>query len=420
MSITTLAPDALSFFLMRYRRGETLERYEPRLDDFLRDVLCKSNEFVPSESGAILLDDPQAKMFSKAPNALTLVTAFGTRVEPLCGQRVSCERGVAGRVYQSGRAARATAAELEWTIDGELDGRAGAALRSLLGVPVVLGNAVCGVLLLVNRLERDGFSPEDETLITIFAGYISSSIQNMLDGLRARELARRDDLTGLFNDRYLHFRLREEIGRCDAANGDLALVFVDLDRFKDINDSCGHIEGSRALREVGLLIEREVPTEAVAARYGGDEFVVILPRADVAAASAFATRLLDRIRGTPFMAGKLSGSGEVGRTITASAGVATLRAHVAPEGTCAHRANSLIRMADTAMYRAKSEGRNRLVVAQYKTKEYPVAAPSRREPANAPACRTAQPGGGPDPGPAVDLPGASSPLRDGTSRRRAR
>ncbi len=419
ITVSALAPEDLSYFLMRYRRGETLERYEPRLDHFLRDILSKANEFVPSESGAILLDDPQAKMFSSAPNQLTMVTAFGQDADDLCGRRVACDRGLLGQVYQSGHSAIHEVSE-DGAGSDELAGQAGLRVRSLLGVPVVLGNAVCGVLLLINRLGRASYSEEDRSLIKIFAGYISSSIQNMLDGIRARELARRDDLTGLFNDRYLHFRLREEIGRADETGGDLALVFLDLDRFKEINDHCGHLEGSRALREMGILIESEMPPGAVAARYGGDEFVVILPDADMGAALEFAERLLLKRRAAPFLAGKLSGTGEVGRIVTASIGVAALREHVAEGGTNADRASSLIRRADTAMYRAKAEGRNRVVVAQYKTKEYPVAAPSRREPADTAGHRATEPGGGADPGPAVDLPRSTATLRPDPGQRRPR
>jgi diguanylate cyclase (GGDEF)-like protein len=420
ITVSSLAPEDLAYFLMRYRRGETLERYEPRLDNFLRDILSKANEFVPSESGAILLDDPQAKMFSSGSNQLTMVTAFGQESDRICSQRVSCDRGLLGQVYQTGHSAIHSVESDGEASAEELGGKTGLQIRSLLGVPVVLGNAVCGVLLLINRLGQSSYAEGDRALIKIFAGYISSSIQNMLDGIRARELARRDDLTGLFNDRYLHYRLREEISRADSAGTDLALVFLDLDRFKEINDHCGHIEGSRALREMGILIENELPTGAVAARYGGDEFVVILPGADMPAAEEFAERLLMRRRAAPFLAGKLSGTGEVGRIVTASIGVASLRVHVAEGGGIAERANALIRRADTAMYRAKAEGRNRVVVAQYKTKEYPVAAASRREQADTSNHRPAEPGRGSAPGAAVDLPRATASLRPDPGQRRPR
>ena len=83
---------------------------------------------------------------------------------------------------------------------------------------------------------------------------MSSSIQNALDAIRARELARLDDLTGLYNDRYFHTRLTDEIARAERDGTDLSVLFIDLDDFKEVNDSFGHLAGSRTLREVGQLL----------------------------------------------------------------------------------------------------------------------------------------------------------------------
>ncbi len=415
MTIASLPPEELAFFLMRYRRGETLERYEPRLDHFLREILSKANEFVPSESGVILLDDPRAKIFGGERSQLTLVTAFGGDPGAMLGRKLHGDRGVPGQIYSSGVPLCRTA---EPEDREELDEPTGLRSRSLLGVPVVLGNSICGVLLLVNRVGREAYSEEDRTLIQIFAGYISSSIQNMIDGIRAKELARRDDLTGLFNDRYFHYRLREEIARAETAGSDLALLFLDLDRFKEINDQHGHLEGSRVLHELGILIESQVPAGSISARYGGDEFVIILPGAGSTRATEVAQHLQGVIATAPFLHGKPLGHEERPGFITASVGVATLIEHVAPAGSAAQRANSLIRMADAAMYRAKAEGRNRVVVAMSKTKEYPIATPSRREPTEPSDSRSAHPGGRPDPGAADHVPGSSGPLRHGPGHRR--
>lgn len=250
-------------------------------------------------------------------------------------------------------------------------------IDSLLAVPVIMGNSICGVLQLVNRLNRTHFSDEDRNLIEIFAGYISSSIQNTLDGIRAKELARRDDLTGLFNDRYFHFRLRDEIRNACLKDKDLALLFLDLDRFKDINDRYGHLEGSRVLHEVGALLEKEVPKNAVCARYGGDEYVIILFDVDVIQAAQIAEQLLRAIGTYTFLREGMYGPSVNLRSVTASIGISTLCEHVKAEHDFAKKANELIRHADRAMYRAKAEGRNRIVVANVKTKEYPIATPSR-------------------------------------------
>jgi diguanylate cyclase (GGDEF)-like protein len=415
----SLGPEELTFFLMRHRRGETLERFEPRLDNFLREILAKANDFVHSEAGAILLDDPRTKIMRSAPRELTVVTGFGQLATQLLGRRFSVS-GIIGQVYTSGVRVGCYANKKGPALqeaDGEL------AARSLMGVPVVLGNSICGVLLLINRVGREGYSDEDGNLIQIFASYISSSIQNILDGLRAKELARRDDLTGLFNDRYFHFRLREEITRSEAEHHDLALLFVDLDHFKDVNDSFGHLEGSRVLHEVGLLIGSRSPANAVVARYGGDEFVVILPGMNAIQASAVAQELQDLVAQASLITQQNAQAGRDATGphpfVTASVGVATLNDHVEP-GTTARRANVLIRMADAAMYRAKAEGRNRVVVAGMKTKEYPIASPSGRESQDAPDRGTAEPGRRSHPEPAGDLSGPTGEVWDRPGHRRPR
>src|SRR6185436_15535856 len=116
--------------------------------------------------------------------------------------------------------------------------------ESLVAIPIRIEHEVCGVLELINRRDAMGYSQEDRNLLEIFAGYISISIQNVLDGRQAQEIAKRDNLTGLFNDRYLHIALSDTIRRCSAEDLDMSLLFLDLDFFKRVNDTHGHLAGS--------------------------------------------------------------------------------------------------------------------------------------------------------------------------------
>jgi diguanylate cyclase (GGDEF)-like protein len=235
----------------------------------------------------------------------------------------------------------------------------------MVGVPVVLGESICGVLELRGRRHGNAYSERDLELLRIFAAYISSSIQNALDAIRGRELARRDDLTGLYNDRFLHRRMTEEIERAERDGTAVALVFLDLDHFKRVNDSFGHLAGSRTLREIGQLILATLPPGAVAARYGGDEFCIILPGADSEAAQGVAESLRLSIEATPLMAGAIDlGIGPAGLHVTASFGVANFHEHVGPFGSVERRQNALLRLADTAMYAAKAAGKNRVHVTE--------------------------------------------------------
>jgi diguanylate cyclase (GGDEF)-like protein len=339
--IATLSPEEVSRFLARHRRHETLERYEPRLDNFLREILSKADEFVPSEAGAIMLDDPQIKMQRGDRGQLTYIAAFGPRAAALLGTSVPCDEGPVATAY--------TAAQSICTTTGLEPG-----VRSMLAVPVLVGYSVCGVLQLTNRLAAAEFTSENRTLIEIFAGYISSSLQNALDAIRAREAARRDHLTGLFNERYFHYRLREEIRKSAAAGDAVTLLFIDLDNFKQVNDRFGHLAGSRTLHEVGLLLAAECPAGSIVARYGGDEFVSILPGCEIDAAIEIARALRARIAAESFV------EEDPAHRVTVSVGVACSREHLGDGGTAAEQTNRLILLADSAMYRAKANGKDRI------------------------------------------------------------
>jgi diguanylate cyclase (GGDEF)-like protein len=341
-TILTLAPEEISRFLMRTRRDRDPERYEVRIDEHLREVLARADDFVPSESGAILLDDPRAKLARHA-GRLTVIACFGAPSPYALGARVPVDEGSFGMVYGRGQPLVA---------------------HDQIGVPVVLGESISGALALRGRRGAGSYTPRDLEMLRIFAAYISSSIQNALDAIRNRELARRDDLTGLYNDRFLHHRLTEEIARAERDGTAVALLFLDLDSFKAVNDTHGHLAGSRTLREIGHIIAATLPPGAVSARYGGDEFVMILPGADSESAYAVAEALRHSIEVTALLANTHDlNMSAAGIHMTASIGVATYQEHVGPFGAIERRQNALLRLADAAMYAAKAAGKNRVEVS---------------------------------------------------------
>lgn len=364
--VHVLPPSQLEAFIERYRRDTGVPEVMPAAS-FLQEVLQRANAFVPSEAGSLLFDNP----FERSPEGrapyLYFVAAFGPAAGALLGQRIAVAEGIAGYVYRTGLPCLVQDVAADPNFNPRFDQQTAFRTRTVLAVPIRLGTTVCGVLELVNRLDGLPFDERDKDLLGIFAAYTAVSLQNLLDARRAGEAARSDDLTGLANDRHFHRRLAEDLERADATGSRVALLFLDLDNFKGVNDTHGHLAGSQVLKEVGYVMRRTVRLPGVTlARYGGDEFVVILPGLDVDAAARVAEEIRQAIRKQPFLRGRFSwapGPVEFQGPLTCSVGVAVYPDHVPREGTSDQKRNLLLRAADQAMYVAKNSGKDRVVVA---------------------------------------------------------
>ena len=356
----------LERFLERHKSGLSLKS-ELDLDHVLLEILQKAYEFVPSESGSILLDDPFSKVASRRENELVFIATFGQSSRDLIGQRLSAQHGIVGQVYQNGTPYLSPNAQEDKNFYSNIDKQLGHQTQSVVCVPIYIGKHVIGVLELINRLDGGIFTQRDMTLLEIFAGYTSFTLQNALDAKRAHELAKKDDLTGLYNDRWFHVRLTEAVAEARETGHEAVLIFMDLDHFKVINDCHGHLAGSQVLREVGFLLKRIVLRErATVARYGGDEFVAILPETTLEEGIAICETIrqtivehtfLDREWGFSMPALHLRGS------LSASLGIARYVPEPGDDTPEEIQKNELLRRADAAMYQAKSDGKNRVVVS---------------------------------------------------------
>lgn len=361
----SLETPQLERFLERHKAGLSLKD-DVDLDLVLRQILQKAYEFVPSESGSILLDDPFGKVPSRRDNELVFIATFGSSSRELIGKRLSAQHGIVGRVYQSGTPYLSADAQSDQYFYGSIDQQIGHTTHSIVAVPVYIGKHVVGVLELINRREGKTFTRRDMTLLEIFAGYTSFTLQNALDAKRAHELAKKDDLTGLYNDRWFHVRLTETLADARRSGKEAILLFLDLDRFKVINDRHGHLAGSQVLREVGFLLKRIVHhPDATVARYGGDEFVMVLPETSVEEALRICEEIRAAVESTVFLSREwgfnmppLSLRG----VLSASIGVARYIPDLLTTTPVEVEKGELLRRADAAMYRAKSLGKNQSVV----------------------------------------------------------
>jgi diguanylate cyclase (GGDEF)-like protein len=180
---------------------------------------------------------------------------------------------------------------------------------------------------------------------------------------RLEQLTLTDDVTELYNQRFLQQRIDDEYARAVRYGHGLAVVMIDLDNFKTVNDTHDHLFGTRVLRRVGAMLQEGVRSIDMVVRYGGDEFVILLPHTKLEAAVAVGARLRDKLAITEF--------GDEGESfhITGSFGVAAL-------GECESTdAESLLRAADKALYQAKAMGRNRVAVMHGRE---PMVAAGRR------------------------------------------
>jgi diguanylate cyclase (GGDEF)-like protein len=219
--------------------------------------------------------------------------------------------------------------------------------RRVVAVPLVAGERVMGVLEGVREGEAvRSFRRADLRLLDALALPVASALANSLRIAEAERLSQTDDLTKLHNARYLRQFLLGEVRRARRYNSSVAALFFDLDDFKHVNDVYGHLVGSHVLMEMAAIILASVRDTDVVARYGGDEFVVILPESTEEQAAYVAERVRRKIERNAFTGGRA-----LRLQLTASFGVATFPAH-------AQSPQQLVASADAAMYEAKAAGKN--------------------------------------------------------------
>ena len=230
-------------------------------------------------------------------------------------------------------------------------------IRSVIALPFSIDRGQYGVFLVRRTRDQERFGPADlefaQAVITAAVAVIQRAQMvesTMADNARLEQLAQTDPLTQLLNRRALTERIAAEMERTLRYDSTMALLMIDLDHFKRVNDTYGHLVGDDVLRDVAPLLSDTIRTADIVARYGGEEFLVLLPETDDAGAESFADRIRRAIETHPFASDSLPEP----LRLTASIGVAVYPA------ARIESVEDLFARADAALYRAKADGRNRV------------------------------------------------------------
>lgn len=315
------------------RLGDTLSSTHD-LDRILNVVLESAMAATRATGGMLLLLNVEEEM-------LSVSASKGVNIP--VDLQIKLGDGISGRVARSGAPLRGVIG----TARGDLRAVAGEPkATSVIAVPLKSSGVVIGVLDLFGSARPDGFDDKDLATIQTFAGQATVAIDNVLLHEETQLLAITDELTGLPNYRHFAMTLSREIERSARFDRPLSLLMLDLDFFKGVNDTFGHQRGDAVLAEVAKRIQSKCRDVDTVCRYGGEEFVVIVPESEAEGAGRLAERICAAVRRKPF-----GPAGAPPVHLTVSVGIAVFPEH----GTTA---SLLLRKADEALYEVKESGRD--------------------------------------------------------------
>lgn len=315
-----------------------------QLDQVLRTIMEKIDEFLrPDNWSLLLLDETTQELYFEL--------AVGKASQALKDVRVKVGQGIAGWVAQNGEAVVVTDTSKDTRFFGKVDEKTKMETQSIVAVPVKFRDTCLGVIELINCIGPGGFDPRDLKLLEALSDFAAIALENARHVKRIHELTITDDCTTLYNARHMGFILETEIYRSQRYNYEFSLVFIDLDHFKQVNDTHGHLVGSRLLAEIGNALKSHCRLIDFAFRYGGDEFVILLPQTSKENALNVARRLHKLIRGTVW----LDNAGLRVR-VTPSVGVASYPVD-------SRTKEGLLHLADEAMYLVKNTSRDSVAAA---------------------------------------------------------
>jgi diguanylate cyclase (GGDEF)-like protein len=313
------------------------------LDSILQTIMDKMAEyFRPDNWSLLMLDEERDELY--------FAIAVGPAAESLKNVRLKVGEGIAGWVAKNGEQVVVPDVYTDVRFAKRIDEMTKWETRSIICVPLRSKHRVLGVIQLIN-VNMEGFS-DHEFFLQSLCDFAAIAIENANSVKKIQDLTITDDCTGLYNARHLLKTLETEVYRSARFNYEFTVLFIDLDHFKRVNDTHGHLIGSKLLAEIGYLIKAQLRLIDYAFRYGGDEFVVLLPQTGKESSLVVARRLLENMRESCFCKEE-----NLNLNVRASIGLATY-----PHD--AKTPHDVIRQADEMMYLVKNSTRDNIVIAQ--------------------------------------------------------
>lgn len=314
-----------------------------RPEEILKIIMEKTADFVNAEGWSILLLDREKQ-------ELVFEAAAGEAGQKLIGMRLKINQGVAGWVARTGKSLIVEDVTKDPRFYDGVDKKTKFITKSILCVPMKSGNEILGVVEVVNKVGGEPFTKDDLEIFENLVQHITIALRNAQLYRKMEETSITDDLTKLYNTRYCNQIVDKLIRERIVTRSKISLIFFDVDFFKLVDDNYGHLVGSETLRLIGERAKSVIRDKDIAVRYGGDEYIIVLPDTDKPTAAIIAERIRKVIEEKPFPA-------QDGKNfnVTVTLGVATF-----PEDALSR--DDLIGRADRAMYEGKMTGRNRVIV----------------------------------------------------------
>ena len=310
------------------------------LREVLQLIMNRMSELIEAENWSLFLRDAET-------GELTFEVVVGVDEKQFSGFRMARGEGIAGQVAETGVPLFIPNVREDPRFSGRADEVTGFSTESIVCVPLSIHGKILGGMEIVNVKDMGFFEERYLPILTILADYAAIAIENAQLFSRIARMNITDEYTGLYNARYLHQELGNLLSTVDRAGQSMGVVFVDMDNFKSIVDTFGHMLGTRVLKEVGQTMAAGLSSDELLIKYGGDEFIMLLPGKGREEVVERIEAIRSRIQDTRFLASEPGPPPK----ITASFGIA-----IYPEDAVTKK--DLLLLADKAMYSAKARGKN--------------------------------------------------------------